>query len=71
MQPVNNYKMNAQETYKNHRNEITKKVQELQELLGELDRKQAQEPRNWGFAGTAGHINKELDEILETLGASK
>jgi hypothetical protein len=63
--------MNATETYQANRNEIDAKITRIQELLKAMDERQAGDPKNWGFAGNTGHIKSELEEILETLGATK
>jgi hypothetical protein len=61
--------MNATETYQANRLEIDAKIARIQDLLKAMDKSQSTDQQNWGFAGTAGHINGELDSILETLGA--
>lgn len=33
--------------------------------------KQVKEPRNWGIVGSLGHVNEELDDILEFLGVKE
>jgi hypothetical protein len=63
--------MNATETYQANRLEIDAKIARIQDLLKAIDKSQSTDPKNWGFAGTAGHINSELDSILETLGANE
>jgi hypothetical protein len=63
--------MNATETYQANRLEIDAKIARIQDLLKAMDKSQAADPKNWGFAGSAGHISNELDAILETLGATK
>jgi hypothetical protein len=59
--------MNATETYQANRNEINAKIARIQDLLKAMDRRQSTDPKNWGFAGTAGHISDKLGEILESL----
>jgi hypothetical protein len=59
--------MNATETYQANRHQIDAKIARIQELLKAMDKSQNAEPKNWGFAGTAGHISNELSEILESL----
>lgn len=60
--------MNATETYVKRRSEIDTKISKIKDLLKDLDMRQAMDSKNWGHAGTAGHINNELKGILESLG---
>lgn len=60
--------MNATETYQARRQEIDAKIARLQDLLKDMDENQAADPKNWGFAGSAGHVSSELDAILDFIG---
>lgn len=57
--------MNATETYQARRQEIAQQLAKLQQQLERMDREQAADPQNWGFAGSAGHISSELDQFLD------
>jgi hypothetical protein len=59
--------MNATETYQANRHEIDSKIARIKDLLKAMDKSQSADAKNWGFAGTAGHISNELSEILESL----
>lgn len=55
------------ETYMTTRNSIDAKIVKIQALLKELDEDQDQEPKNWAYAGTAIHIDSQLDSAIDSL----
>lgn len=63
--------MNATKTYQANRNEIDAKMARIQELLKTLDKDQAADPKNWGYAGSAGHVNRELNELIAFFGGKE
>jgi hypothetical protein len=56
-------KRTASTSYEAHRREIDTRIERLKELLAAFDRKQAADPLNWGYAGSAEHIKDELSNI--------
>ncbi len=44
------------------------KLDQIKIALDDYAIKQTKEPRNWGFVGSLGYINEELNNILEHLG---
>lgn len=64
-------KETASNTYETTRVVIDTRLARIAELLQDLDQRQVQAPRDWGFAGTAGHINSALGDIIESLGGGK
>lgn len=36
--------------------------------LSEHQKRQAQEPRDWGYAGDLGHVSEQLAHVLASLG---
>lgn len=63
--------MNATETYQAHREKIEDQIARIQDLLKHLDKRQATDPKNWGFAGSAEHVSKELEDIIGFLSDNK
>ena len=60
--------MNATEQF-NERITLTfEKLEAIKLQLKKLQEKQKTEQQNWGFSGSVGHINEELDNIIEFLG---
>ncbi len=48
---------------------IERQLIELKEKLAAHKKRQAADPRNWGYAGDLAHVATKLDELLQTLGA--
>ena len=44
------------------------KLEQIKSALEDFKAKFEQEPRNWGYAGSMGYINDQLDQILIHLG---
>jgi hypothetical protein len=59
--------MNATETYQARRQEINAKLIRIQDLLKTMDNNQADDRKNWGYAGSAGYIKEQLDGIITHL----
>ena len=60
--------MDANETYGQRRKELLEKLVIIRLLMLEkLDADQARTPASWGHAGSLGHINEELDDIIEFM----
>ncbi len=58
----------AQEAFDKGFKEANDKLLQIRVSLEDFKEKQKNDPRNWGYAGSMGYINEELDEILEHLG---
>lgn len=63
--------MNATETYQATRLEIDEQIARIQDLLKHMDKRQAADPKNWAFAGSAEHITKELEDLIGFLWDNK
>lgn len=44
------------------------KLLQIRVALEDFKDKYQNDPRNWGFAGSIGYVNEQLDQILEHLG---
>ena len=55
---------NAHQTYAERRKAIDAKITKLQQLLRDFDAREANDSRNWGFAGSAGAASEKLDELI-------
>jgi hypothetical protein len=63
--------MNATETYQANRHEIDEQIARIQDLLRDMDKRQSADPKNWGFAGSAEHVSKELEDVIGFLWDNK
>lgn len=61
------YKETATEAFNAARDETHALLMTLEVELELLDARQDAEPRDWGYAGSAGHINELLREALAFL----
>ena len=59
----------ATKAYKQRRKEIDKQLKQLNKALDTMDAWQKKSPNNWGFSGSAGHIQMELQELLIFINA--
>ncbi len=57
----------AAETYAARRHEVARLVDVLEMELKKYDDQAAAEPKNWGFAGTMGHVRERLIDLVEGL----
>ena len=64
-------KTDAASVYAERRQGIDKKIRELQSALAKLDRDQAKNSWNWGFAGDAGHVLNQLTELVECFNGER
>ena len=55
----------AQEAFDKGFKEANDKLLQIKVALEEFKEKYQDEPRNWGYAGSMGYINQQLDDILE------
>lgn len=55
----------ATQAYKRNTDQIAVHVQELLARLKTHADKQEADPRNWGFAGSLGHVSELLSELLD------
>jgi len=66
-------KENAQ-VQKEFDSELQAALEKLDKIKTELDALKVEymkNPGNWGFVGTLGHVNEELDDILEFIEVPK
>jgi mevalonate kinase len=49
-------------------NEAIDKLDSIKQGLETMKMELAKDPKNWGFFGSAEHINEELDDIIEFMG---
>jgi len=54
----------ANQTYKRTRKEIDALTKMMANALWDLDRRQAFEPNNWGYAGNAEHAREQLIQVI-------
>lgn len=57
-------KTTAIETYKQHREDIARVLDWLDMEMDRHESEAKSEPRNWGYAGSIGHVREQLIEIL-------
>jgi hypothetical protein len=60
--------MNAHKTYNERRAAMMDKLEELYHLIEVTDVKESANPNNWGYAGSLGHVNEELDNLIKFMG---
>jgi len=58
----------AQESFDKGFKEANDKLLQIRVALEDFKAKYQNEPRNWGFSGSMGYINEQLDGILQHLG---
>jgi len=58
----------AQEAFDKGFKNANDKLLQIKVALKDFKEKYQKEPRNWGYAGSLGYINEQLDNILEHLG---
>ena len=58
----------AQEAFDKGFKEANDKLLQIRIALEDFKEKQKNEPRNWGYAGSMGYVNEQLDGILQHLG---
>lgn len=66
--------LNGKTAAKDANVEFQSKLKVTQKLIDELKkalvleaRRQATDPRNWGYVGDLGHVNEELEEVIKFL----
>jgi hypothetical protein len=59
----------AQEAFDKNFIEAQSKIYMITDKLYEMKKKYEDDLRNWGYAGSLEHVNKELDGILNFLGS--
>tara|TARA_R100001086_G_scaffold235601_1_gene158587 strand:+ start:203 stop:445 length:243 start_codon:yes stop_codon:yes gene_type:complete len=57
----------ADKMYKERRKEIDRLVKSLQTSLKKMDAKQKKDPKNYGYAGSAGRLVDEMKDMLQSL----
>jgi hypothetical protein len=60
--------LSAAERYALEAAVIERQLIELKEKLAAHKKRQAADPRNWGYAGDLAHVATKLDELLPALG---
>ena len=58
----------AQEAFDKGFKEANDKLLQVRVALEDFKDKQKNDPRNWGYAGSIGYINAQLNDILSHLG---
>ena len=58
----------AQEAFDKGFKEANDKLLQIRVALEDFKAKYQNEPRNWGFSGSMGYINEQLDQVLLHLG---
>ena len=58
----------AQEAFEKNFSNASDKLLQVKVALEDFKEKYNKDPRNWGYAGSMGYINNQLDQILEHLG---
>ena len=48
--------------------DATDKLLQIKVALEDFKSKYQNDPRNWGFAGSMGYVNEQLDQVLSHLG---
>jgi hypothetical protein len=62
-----NTKPTAIETYRQRREDIARLLDILDMELARFGERAEAEPKDWGFAGTMGHVRSELIDLVEHL----
>ena len=55
--------MNANKKYHETRKQIEKEIKILKQKLEAMDIDQKKDDKNWGWAGSAGHILSEIQDV--------
>ena len=63
-----NEAVGAQEAFEKGFAKANDKLMQIKVALSDFKEKYEKDPRNWGYAGSMGYINDQLDQILEHLG---
>lgn len=58
----------AQEAFEKGFTEASNKLMQIKVALEDFKEKYQKDSRNWGYAGSMGYINEQLDQILIHLG---
>ena len=58
----------AQEAFEKSFTEASNKLMQIKVALEDFKEEYQNDPRNWGYSGSMGYINNQLDQILEHLG---
>lgn len=58
----------AQAQFDERQTEALIKIEELKARIANMASKHGAEPQNWGYSGSLGHVNEELDNLLAFLG---
>ena len=61
--------MNATEQFNERIKSSFEKLEVIKKQLEVLKEKQKLQPKDWGFSGSVGNFNEELDNIIESLGS--
>jgi hypothetical protein len=59
--------MTATENYQATRLKIDEKIARMQDLIKHMDERQAADPKNWAFSGSAAVVSKQLQELIGFL----
>lgn len=58
----------AQEAFEKGFTEASNKLMQIKVALEDFKEKYQNNPRDWGYVGSMGFINEQLDQILQHLG---
>jgi len=58
----------AKEAFEKSFTEASNKLMQIKVALEDFKEKYQNDPRNWGYAGSMGYINEQLDQVLIHLG---
>ena len=61
----------AQEAFEKGFTEASNKLMQIKVALEDFKEKYQNQPRDWGYAGSMGYVNDQLDQILQHLGFSE
>ena len=60
----------VQEAFATKYESATRKLEDISQLLENLKEDHERYPRDWSIVGSLGHVNEELDDIIEFLSSS-
>ena len=59
--------LSAQESFNNRYAEFKQKITDINWSVNKMREEYRSDLRNWGYSGSMGYINEQLDNILEHL----
>lgn len=61
--------MSAAEQFNERIKSTFEKLEVIKNQLQKFQIEQRSQPKNWGFSGSAGYVNEQLDNIIHFLGS--